>query len=163
MVAPVRSTKSGASFDGRVGRSYGHTGEVRVSTQFSEQGFGDFVGQFEFQAEVKKAPVWPLIVSVSVLMVSLLLIVVERGAVDSNLLIVALIGYVLTPLAAAFLLIVAKRSHKNLSSVNGYQEQSGTRLIKYCSLVAWSGFVLAIPHVWQIAHHFSLVFAPGAM
>jgi len=134
-----------------------------VSAQFSKQGFGDFAGQFEFQAEVKKAPMWPFMVSVSLLVVSLLLIVVERGAVDSTLPVVALVGYLLTPLATAFLLIVAMRSHKNLSSKDGYEGQSGTRLIKLCSLAAGVGFLVAIPHVWQVAHYFSLVFAPGVI
>lgn len=133
-----------------------------MSAQFTDSSFGDFTSSFQFETKARKAPQWPLIVGVAILVTSLLLVFVERSAQDSALLIVALIGYLLTPLATAAVLILALRNHKNLSSVDGYQEESGNTVIKRCSLIAYGGFITAIPHVWQLADYFSLVFAPGA-
>jgi hypothetical protein len=93
---------------------------------------------------------------------SVALIAVERSSQGITLLTFAFLGYVLTPLGTAAMLILAMRSHKNLSSTPGYSEATGKTQIKFCSIIAWAGFIAAIPHVWFIADYFSLVFAPGS-
>lgn len=132
-----------------------------MNSSHSSQDYSDYVGSFDFNAPEVKAPVWPLITSAVFLVASVALILVERSSQGTPLLAVALLGYILTPLGTAGMLILAMRSHKNMSSVPGYSEATGKAQIKFCSLVAWAGFIAAVPHVWFIADYFSLVFAPG--
>ena len=132
-----------------------------MSTSFPENDYGDFVGTFDFRAPEVKAPIWPLVVSAVFLVLSFALIVLERSSEGTTLLAIAFVGYVLTPLGTAAMLILAMRSHKNLSSTAGYRDASGKTQIKFCSLIAWAGFIAAIPHIWFIADHFALLFAPG--
>jgi len=127
----------------------------------SNQDYSDYVGTFDFTTPPLKSPLWPLITSVLFLVASVAIIAVERSSQGSTLLAVALLGYILTPLGTAAMLILAMRSHKNLSSKPGYNDSTGKAQIKYCSLIAWAGFIAAIPHVWFIADYFSLMFAPG--
>ena len=133
-----------------------------VNSTYSSQDYGDFNGTFNFSSPEVKAPVWPLIASAVVLVTSIALIAVERSSQGTTLLAVALLGYMLTPLGTAALLIMAMRNHKTMSSEAGYSDATGKARIKYCSIIAWAGFVVAIPHVWFIADYFSLVFSPGA-
>jgi hypothetical protein len=133
-----------------------------VNSSYSSQDYSDYVGTFDFNAPEVKAPVWPLITSAVFLVASVALILVERSSQGTTLLAVALLGYMLTPLGTAAMLIMAMRNHKTMTSEAGYSDATGKARIKYCSLIAWAGFVVAIPHVVFIASHFSLVFAPGA-
>lgn len=131
-------------------------------SDFASPTMGDFVGNFEFSAPERKAPTWPIYVGIAFLLVSIALAVVGFTLEGVPLLTVGLLGYLLTPLGTAFLLILAMRSHRTLSAVDGYVADSGTRLTKWCALVAGLGFVVAVPHIWQIADYFALLFAPGA-
>lgn len=133
-----------------------------MTNSFSNQDYSDYVGTFDFTPPEHKAPVWPFITSAAFLVASVALIFVERSSQGTTLLVVALLGYILTPLGTAGMLILAMRSHKSMSSKPGYNDATGKRQIKFCSLIAWAGFVAAIPHVWFIADYFSLVFAPGS-
>ena len=132
-----------------------------MNTSFPENDYGDFVGTFDFHAPEVKAPIWPLVTSAVFLAASLALVVVERSSQGTTLLTFAFLGYGLTPLGTAAMLILAMRSHKNLSSTAGYRDASGNTQIKFCSLIAWAGFIAAIPHIWFIADYFALLFAPG--
>lgn len=132
-----------------------------MSSSYSENDYSDFVGTFEFSAPEVKAPIWPLVISLVFLVASLALLAVERSTQGTTLLAIAVVGYILTPLGTAGILILAMRNHKNLSSVAGYRDATGKAQIKMCSLIAWAGFIAAIPHVWFIADYFALAFAPG--
>jgi len=133
-----------------------------LSNAAPEEDYSDFVGTFDFNSAEVKAPIWPIIVSGVLLGLSVALIAIERTTDGTTLLVFAFLGYALTPLSTAAMLIVAMRSNMKLSSVAGYRDSSGKKLIKSCAMVAWAGFVVAIPHVWFIADYFSLVFAPGS-
>jgi hypothetical protein len=131
-------------------------------SDFGSVGLGDYVDSFEFAAEEKKAPIWPAVLGVIFLVLSGVLAVVGFSLEGTPLLIVGALGYVMTPLGTAFVLIMAMRAHRQLSAVDGYIADSGTRLIRICAFIAGAGFVVAIPHIWQIADYFALLFAPGA-
>lgn len=132
-----------------------------MSNSHSSQDFSDYVGTFDFNAPEVKAPVWPLITSAVFLIASVALIFVGTSTEGTALPTAALLGYILTPLGTAGMLILAMRSHKSMSSEPGYSDSTGKARIRSCSLIAWAGFIAAIPHVWFIADYFSLVFAPG--
>jgi len=131
-------------------------------SDFGQDDFSDFASPYQLAAEERKAPLWPLIAGVLLLLASAGLAVIGLGLENSALLYISVIGYLLTPLGTAFTLIMAMRAHRNLSAVDGYVADSGTRAIKLCAIVAVLGFLLAIPHIWQIADFFALAFAPGA-
>jgi len=133
-----------------------------VSNSSAESPFAEFIGAFELPTVERRAPWWPFAGALMAAALSLGLVFVERSVTDRTLLIVALIGYFLTPFATAVFLILAMALHRRMSVVYGYVEASGQRQIKWCSLVAWSGFVIALPHIWQVADYFSLLLAPGA-
>lgn len=131
-------------------------------TNFSELGLGDYVDSYEFSSEAQKAPLWPMIFGLVLLAFSVILAAIGFSQEGTTMLIVGIAGYFLTPLGTAFVLIMAMRTHRKLSAVDGYVADSGTRLIKFCALIAGAGFIAAIPHIWQISEYFALVFAPGA-
>lgn len=131
-------------------------------SDFAGIGLGDYVDKFAFPSQETKAPKWPIFVGVLLVIVSIALAIVGLPMEGASLLIVGLLGYLLTPIATAFLLITAMRAHRKLSAVDGYLAGSGTRLIRFCAFTAGAGFIVAIPHIWQIADYFALLFAPGA-
>jgi len=127
----------------------------------ADANLGDFVSTFELPRVEVRAPWWPFAGATAAAVISLALVFIERTVTDETLLIVAVAGYVLTPFATAGFLILAMAMHRKMSIVYGYVEASGQRQIKWCSLVAWAGFIIAIPHIWQVADYFSLLLAPG--
>lgn len=131
-------------------------------SNFTGIGLGDYVDNFELPSQERKAPMWPVLVGAILLVVSVVLAFIGWSLEGSTLLVVGLIGYVLTPLGTAFVLIMAMRAHRKLSAVDGYVADSGTRVTKICAFIAGAGFIVAIPHIWQIADYFALLFAPGA-
>jgi len=128
---------------------------------------GDFgVSTFDstyqgFAEETKRAPWWPIVLGIAFMAVSFVLIYLERSASDTTMLTLAVLGYCLTPLATSAVLLLAMQMHRRLSTADRYDSDSGSRLVRICSFIAIAGFIVAIPHVVQIAGYFSLVFAPG--
>lgn len=131
-------------------------------SDFRDDTFGDFSSPFHVEAEARRAPWWPLLMGVAFLLVSGFLALMGQAPEDAAPLYIGVMGYVLTPLGTAFTLIMAMRAHRKLSGVDGYVADSGTRLVKFCAIIAITGFLLAIPHIWQVADYFALLFAPGA-
>jgi hypothetical protein len=123
--------------------------------------FADFSAPYQVLAEERRAPWWPWALGVAFLALSAVLALVGFGSENGSLVYVGVVGYLLTPLGTAFLLIMAMRSHRQLSATEGYVADSGTRVVKFCAVIAVAGFVLAIPHIWQISDYFALLFAPG--
>lgn len=111
--------------------------------------------------ETKRAPWWPVALGVLFMAASLFVVFLERTASDAQLLIYAFLGYGFTPLATAAVLVIAMQIHRKLSTADRYDSDSGNRMVRICAFIAGGGFILAIPHVWQIADYFSLLFAPG--
>jgi hypothetical protein len=125
-------------------------------------GLSDYIDQFELPTEERKAPTWPVFLGLVLLLTSLALAIPGFSMDGAWLLIVGALGYILTPLGTAFVLIMAMRAHRQMSAIDGYKADSGTRVIRLCAYIAVAGFVLAVPHIWQIADYFALLFAPGA-
>lgn len=130
-------------------------------SDFGHESFTGYADPYEVASEQRRAPWWPFILGVVLLALSALLTVVGFSLDSGALLFVSVIGYILTPLATAFALIMAMRAHRTLSTVDGYVADSGLRITKLCAFVALAGFVFAIPHIWRIADYFALLFAPG--
>lgn len=130
-------------------------------SDFDVDSFGDFSSPYQVEAEPRRAPWWPFVLGAAFLLISIVLVLAGLGSEGETLLYISVIGYLLTPLGTAFTLIMAMRAHRKLSGVDGYVADSGTRLVKLCAMVAVLGFLLAIPHIWQIADYFALIFAPG--
>jgi hypothetical protein len=128
---------------------------------FGHESFTGYADPYEVAYEQRRAPWWPFALGLVFLALSALLAVIGLSLENGALLFTSIIGYVLTPLATAFALIMAMRAHRTLSTVDGYIADSGTRLVKMCAIIALAGFVLAIPHIWRIADYFALLFAPG--
>lgn len=133
-----------------------------VMGDFSGVALGDFASNFELPSIERKAPLWPVFIGVALLIVSIGLALFGLSLEGVASLAIGLLGYLLTPLATAALLIVAMRSHRQLSAVDGYVADSGTKLIRLSAVIAVGGFLVAVPHIWQIADYFALLFAPGA-
>jgi len=131
-------------------------------SDFSNDEFADFTSRYQMAAEEQRAPWWPLILGAVFLVVSAALALVGLGPGNSTLVYISVLGYLLTPLGTAFVLIMAMRAHRQLSATDGYVADSGTRVVKFCAMIAVAGFLLAILHIWQIADYFALLFAPGA-
>jgi hypothetical protein len=131
-------------------------------SDFSGVGLGDYVDSFELPSEVRKAPIWPVALGLVFLVVSIILAILGLSLEGTPLLVDGLLGYLLTPLGTAFVLIMAMRAHRQLSTVDGYVADSGTRIIRFTAIIAGAGFLVAIPHIWQVADYFALLLAPGA-
>lgn len=131
-------------------------------SDFLGASLSDYTGNFELPSVERRAPIWPVTVGGVALIVSIGLAVLSFSLEGGPSLTVGLVGYALTPLVTAFLLIAAMRSHRKLSAVDGYVADSGTTSIKIAAAIAGAGFIVAIPHIWRVADYFALIFAPGA-
>lgn len=118
---------------------------------------------FSFTDEQAKASYTPVWVGAAALVLSVLSLFVSSGAEETSSLRagVALIAYLLTPLATAAALVWAMRAHRSHGSGASYDAASGTKVVRAASLVAILGFIAAVPQIWILSDYVALLFGGG--
>ncbi|MFM8154992.1 MAG: hypothetical protein ACKOAF_02795 [Actinomycetes bacterium] len=108
-----------------------------------------------------RAPVFPVLVAMGLLVVSVLLNIPGSGSRGVSELIIGIVGYLITPIGTALTLVWAMRIHNQYTAKDLYDSSTGQRLVKYCSVIAILGFVAGLVHILHIANWFAILLAPG--
>ena len=118
---------------------------------------------YVFLDEASKASLMPVFVSVAVLAVSVLSLFISSAADETSTLRVgvAALAYLLTPFVTAGALVWAMKAHRSHGANDAYDSGSGLKVVRLCSMVAFLGFVAAIPQIWIVSDYFALLFGGG--
>ena len=118
---------------------------------------------FAFSDEEMNASRVPVVVALIALIVSVLSLFISSNVEETSSLRVALAisAYVLTPFATSGALVWAMKSHRSQGANQSYASGSGTKVIRFCSVIAILGFIAAIPQIWIVSDYFSLLFGGG--
>lgn len=93
-----------------------------------------------------------LIADVAVVVASLGLCGLVLPKMNSDLALpYALVGYLLTPIAACSILVVARQSDLKLQADSQYLRAQGQRQVRLIGLVAIIGLIPAAVHIWYLS------------
>ena len=99
-----------------------------------------------------KLPIWPLLFVVGAIVLSLLLLVIVLPKMNTDAALpYAIVGYVLTPFAAAGALIWARRLDLKLQGDRRYLSDDGQVMITRIGILVAISFLPAALHIWYIA------------
>lgn len=104
-------------------------------------------------SDVVRAPAWPLYVSIGAAVLSLLLSVTGFNQPASSRWIFGAVGYLLTPLVSAIMLVMARSAHLHriARQADVYDQVTGERLQKRLTLLVIIAFVISVIPIFFMA------------
>lgn len=102
-------------------------------------------------SEVKKPPKWPLILQVTIIVISALLFLIGPSFLKTQKLAISAIGYLLTPFLVVLMLAILRMIDLKNRSLPWYDRGLGKDYVKWAGRLSLLAFVMAAPIIWRLA------------
>lgn len=102
-------------------------------------------------SEVKKPPRWPIILQITLLILSAALYFFGPTLFRSQKLILSIIGYLLTPFLIVLLQAILRSIDLKNRSLPWYDRGLGKIYVKWAGRISLISFLMAAPIIWRLA------------
>lgn len=118
----------------------------------SSSGWNDTSVPTEYEySEIKKPPKWPLILQITIILISAILFWIGPNLLKTQKLTISIIGYLLTPFLVVLMLAILRMIDMKNRSLPWYDRGLGKDYVKLAGRLSLLAFVMAAPIIWRLA------------
>lgn len=118
----------------------------------SSSGWNDTSVPTEYEySEIKKPPKWPLILQITIILISAILFWIGPNLLKTQKLTISVIGYLLTPFLVVLMLAILRMIDMKNRSLPWYDRGLGKDYVKLAGRLSLLAFVMAAPIIWRLA------------